>query len=221
MRLAGLYARSRLAGYALAVLALLALASWAAALGLASRPFAVPQVVLIPVLVFAPLAAACVVVTGASSSLGEMERTASHGLRALRFGHLAGLLACAVLALLAALAWGPNHGGWMLARNLLGFAGLALLTARVVGGRMSWTAPFVFVTVAAFVGRAEERGEPGRASPLAELMGLVPAGEYEWWAWPLRPGDDPYSWAVVLALVFVGLSLVCLFGTRDLSGEEQ
>ena len=154
MRLAGLYARSRLAGYALAVLALLAPASWAAALGLVSRPFAVPEVVLVPVLVFAPLAAACVVVAGASSPFGETELTASHGLTALRFGHLAGLLACAALWLLAALAWGPGHGGWMLARNLLGFAGLALLTTRVVGGRLSWTVPFVFVTVAAFMGRA-------------------------------------------------------------------
>ncbi|MDP9475579.1 MAG: hypothetical protein M3R38_07790 [Actinomycetota bacterium] len=221
MRLAGLYAGSRLAGYALAVLALLALVSWAA-LGLLSRPFAVPGVVLVPVLVFAPLAAACVVVAGASSPFGETERTASYGLPALRFVHLAGLLACAVLALLvAALAWGPNHGGWMLARNLLGFAGLALLAARAVGGRLSWTAPFVFVTVAAFMGRAETREKPERDGPLAELMGLIPAGEYEWWAWPLRPGHDPYSWAVVLGLVLVGLWLVCLYGARDLSGEEQ
>ena len=221
MRLAGLYARSRLAGYALAVLALVALVSWAAALGLVSRPFAVPEVALVPVLVFAPLAAACVVVACASSPFGETELTASYGLPALRLGHLAGLLTCAALALLAAVAWGPGHGGWMLARNLLGFAGLALLAARVVGARMSWIVPFAFVTVATFVGRAEAREEPERDGPLAELMGLVPAGEYEWWAWPLRPGDDPYSWAVVLGLVFVGLSLVCLFGARDLSGEEQ
>ena len=219
MRLAGLYARSRLAGYAIAVLALVALASWAAALGLVSRPFAVPEVVLVPVLVFAPLAAACVVVAGAASPFGETEHVVGYPVLALRLGHLAGLLACAALALLAALALGPNHGGWMLARNLLGFAGLALLAARAVGGWMSWTVPFAFVTVAAFMGRAGQ--DPERARPLAELMGLAPAGEYEWWAWPLRPGEDPHSWVVVLGLALVGLSLVCLFGARDLSGEEQ
>jgi hypothetical protein len=159
---------------------------------------------LTPVLILAPLAAACVVGASTHSPFGETERTASRSLPTLRLGHLVGLLAGAEIALcVAALGWGLEHAYWVLARNLAGLAGLGFLASRAFGSRLSWTAPLAFVALIPLVG--------GGSRP----------GEWAWWAWSARPAEDPLSALLAASLLAVGLLSACLLGAREHREEAE
>jgi hypothetical protein len=90
----------------------------------------------------------------------------------------------------------------MLLRNLVGFAGLVLLAARIVGARLSWVPPLAF-------------------DFFAWLTARKPDDTYEPWAWPLQPGTDALSWIVALILLASGFGVVCLTGTREPPGEVE
>lgn len=221
MRTVELFARSRSAFYAVPFLAVVNTIGWAAARLLLSLPYAEPATILIPVLGFLPLAAASIVAVGASSPFGDVELTIARSLSILRLVHLAGLLLIAALALhLAALFWDLSHAWAFLFRNLLGFAGLAFLAARFVGGRLSWAAPFAFLLTSGLTGRAEQ-AEPERYGIIAALTGAVPVGEWERWAWSFRPATDLTSWTIALALLVAGLSVFCLYGVREPAAEIE
>lgn len=208
--LSGLYLRSRLAAYAAGCILGVALCAWGLGswvlsipgVGVKGMPFAYIQV-------FAPALAASVVGSGAYSPFGETERTAARPLPPLRFGHLFGLISCAVLAFtFAALAWkldGDDQSRMVLTfiRNLGGFSGLALLAAWLVGGRLSWVPPLIF-------------------SAYVLMRGMKPDGmEWARWAWPARPATDELSWAISLALLFAGLIFVCVFGPRESEHDSE
>ena len=204
-----LYLRSRLAGWASLVLSLLALASWATTWWtIRRREHDVTDGALIPLLAFATLAAACVVVATARSPFGDAELTAAYPLPPVRLGHLVGLLLFSASTLTAALLCFDLEGAWLahpvlaLLRNLAGFAGLALLAALVVGARLSWVVPLTFDTIAYITAR-------------------LPDDTYARWAWHMQPGRDELSWAISLTLLAVGLLLVILFGTREQTGEAE
>ena len=208
-RLAVLYLRSRLAGWALLLLSLLALSSWATTAWLIRRPeFDVTDGALIPILAFATLAAACVGVATARSPFGDAELTAAYPLSPVRLGHLIGLLLFSTSTLTAALLCFDLEGAWLahpvlaLLRNLAGFAGLALLAALVVGARLSWVVPLTFDTIAYVTAR-------------------LPDDTYASWAWHMQSGRDELSWAISLTLLAVGLLLVIFFGTREQTGEAE
>ena len=85
--------------------------------------------------------AAAVIVTSTASPFGDPER-ATYPLSRLRLTHLlAILLAAATLLGLARL----HHDPLGAIRNLAGFTGLALLTARLVGALLSWITPLAYV----------------------------------------------------------------------------
>ena len=208
-RLAVLYLRSRLVGWALLVLSFLALASWATTWWAIRRPeHDVTDGALIPILAFATLAAACLVVATARSPFGDAELTVAYPLPPLRLGHLAGLLLLSASTLAAALLLFDLEGAWLaypllaLLRNLVGFTGLALLAALVVGARLSWIVPLTF-------------------DALAYLTARLSEDTYAQWAWHLQSGRDELSWVVALALLIAGLSVVCLYGARDPAGEIE
>lgn len=185
-RLAVLYLRSRLIGPALATaLAIAAFAWWG--LGEADS-----ELMIRLLLVTTPLVVACAVVVTARSPFGEAERTASLRLPLVRLGHLAAVLAVAALAL--AIANAAESEPWaagVLARNLAGFAGLALLAARLVGTGASWLLP-LFWGMAALV-----------------------AGSERQWAWPIEAGDDRWATRIALGLLALGLLAVVPAGARD------
>ena len=194
MRLITLYLRARLAGRAVLVLAAVALATWLWALWTGTESI---TVTLLPLTM--PLAAAAIIGTSTGSPFGESERTASRPLALLRAGHLSGLLGVAILALaLAALPWGVADGGWLLVRNLAGFTGLALLTARVLGSGLSWAVPLGYAVLALLAAEAEQR----------------PA-----WAWAARAATDRAAAVIAAALLLAGLALIARFGARDRLGE--
>jgi hypothetical protein len=182
MRLITLYLRSRQAGRAVAVLAAIALTTWLWALWTGAETI---TSALLPLAM--PLAAAAVIGTGAGSPFGESETTASHPLAPPRAGHPAGLLGLAALVLaLAALHWSVADGGWLLVRNLAGFTGLSLLTARALGSGLSWTVPLAYAVL----------------SLVARQSAQLPA-----WAWPARGATDRGAALIAAALLIAGLVL--------------
>lgn len=199
MRLLELYLRSRSAFYGAIYLIGVALLGWMAAnlliiqLSYGEKPY----MILIPVLLFAPLASACIIGTSIRSPFGDVERTSCCPLPILRFLHLAGLLALSSLTLLfASSSWSFLYAELTLMRNLLGFAGLVFLTARVLDSSLSWTIPLAYVS-------------------LVQLTGRNSQGEPFWWAWPLHSVTHMPSAALALTTLIAGLVVVCLSGSQE------
>jgi hypothetical protein len=203
VRLAELYLRSRLAGYVLIALSVVTVAAQLAALWITYRDPTDVERYLVPVMIFAPLIAACVVGVSTHSPFGDVECTAARSLPALRLGHLASLLACGALILvLVSLTWDQDYAARLLVRNLAGLLGLAFIAARLLGSLLSWSLPVVFVSITPFVSH-------GRS------------GEPAWWVWLEQPVADPLSWAIAFALLVSGLGSVCLYGAREVAGETE
>lgn len=198
-----LYLRSRVAGYTLASFAVVAFLEWLGGRLLLMPLWAVPAMSLIPVLLFAPLAAACIVGVGTRSPFGEIERTLSYPLPALRLFHLAGLLACGSLMLsIATIGWDLPYTGLIVTRNVLGLSGLAFITARIVGSGLSWTLPLAYVALVQLAGRDSE-------------------GEWSQWAWPAHPFTDYLSGLLAATLLVVGLLTACFFGPREVLASME
>jgi len=196
MRLAYLYLCSRQAGRTVAVLAAVAVAAW---LWLRWDSASEITVTIVPIVV--PLAAAMMVGASAGAPFGEGEATGGRPLWPLRGGHLLGLVAIAAAALaLAVLRWGVPDGAWTLVRNLAGFTGLALLTARVLGAGLSWVVPLGYAILSFLAPRPGERSSP--------------------WAWPALAATDHMAALIALALLLAGLALVALSGARDAQSES-
>lgn len=201
MRLGWLYLRSRLAGWAIVGFVVIALAGWL----WVARHGHQPRSVLLA-LVTVPLAAACVIGVGTHSPFAELEQTVSRSLALPRLVHLAGLLGAAALILGGvAFAWPPDDAMVIVFRNLVGFAGLAFIGARLLSGLLSWPLAVAFGMVA-FV------------SP-----SVIQAGEEEppRWAWPLWSGEDKPAMIMAVAFLVVGFGLVVLFGARQAPGEAE
>ena len=204
-RLACLYLRSRLAGWSSVTLATLALCAWAGTAWLLSLPHSdVENGSLVPMLTLATLAAACVVGVGASSPFGDIERTVARPLPPLRLLHLGGLLAWAALVLTVALLAFDLEGArpaqplLALLRNLAGLTGLALLSAPLIGARGTWIPPLAFLTFS--------------------TVAVHQIEDPTLWDWPFRDGADRAPGIAVLALLVVGLWLLCSRGAREPSG---
>jgi hypothetical protein len=149
-------------------------------------------------LIVVPPMPAVVIGASARSPFGDVEFTASRSLPALRFGHLAGLLLCGATVLgLAAYDWEVADIGSGLIRNLTGYAGLALLGARVLGSGIAWVAPLSYA--------------------VATLM----VDDVPWWAWPGRLAIDQSSVAIAAALTAIGLLVVSLHGACESPGEFE
>ncbi len=191
MRLAYLYLCSRQAGRTVAVLAAIAAAAW---LWLRWDSTSEITVTIVPIVV--PLAAAMMVGASAGSPFGESEATGGRPLWPLCGGHLLALVAVAAAALaLAVLRWGVPDGAWMLVRNLAGFTGLALLTARVLGAGLSWVVPLGYAILSFLAPQPGEQPSP--------------------WAWPALAATDHMAALIALALLLAGLAVVALSGARD------
>ena len=197
MRLAELYLRSRRAGYACAGVSSVALLAWAVGWAILVQPVVVVKY-LSPVLIFAALLVACLVAASMGSPFGEAETTASFPLSALRLGHLGGMLGWSTLLLLVVtLLWGRPSVAPLFVRDLAGLSGMAFITARLLGARLSWTLPVAFVAIIPLVG--DGSGD----------------SRWAWWAWVDQPTTDPFSWALALALFVVGSWTACSSGARS------
>ncbi|CAN5878558.1 hypothetical protein BH23ACT11_BH23ACT11_19070 [soil metagenome] len=153
-RLFGLYLLSRRANWSLLALTALALATWTYTWVLIYvAEIGVGDWALIPMMIAVAPTMGSIVGVSAHSPFGDLERTVARLLSTLRAGHLGSLILCAALFLIAVLgtfdlrnAW-PEHPLLAFPRNLLGYAGFALLGARLIGARVSWFVPFAMVSL--------------------------------------------------------------------------
>ncbi|CAM5377425.1 hypothetical protein STANM337S_01688 [Streptomyces tanashiensis] len=191
-----LYARSRAVPAALAALAGTAVAAAWAAHWLVSLP-AFDHTARLPVVVFGPLLAAAAIGTGLHTPSDELDRTAVRAWWPRRLAHLLGatVLAVALLALAV-----PGHaeafGAPAAVRNTLGLAGVAAAGAALIGARLSWLPPVLFVGGVYLAAP----GEPGGAA--------------DWWAWVMQPGPQGGSWTVAVAAFTAGAALYAWRGAR-------
>ncbi len=204
MRLAYLYVKSRRTGHAAMALSVVAGLAWVWANAMLRVPtLGGNEQIYIPVLFLTPLVSASAIGVAAYSPFGEAEGTASRSMPTLRLGHLVGLLAAALATLaMAALDWRQEWAELILARNLAGFAGLALMAGTIVGSRLSWVVPLVY-GIAAF------------------RLGAIAPGRFAWWAWPIRPIGDELAAGVAIGLLATGLAAYALLGTRENPGEAE
>lgn len=209
MRLAWLYLRSRLAGRAMRILGIMAPVAWALTWLLVSQtPYGVAHGGLTLLLVFGTLAAACVVGASTRSPFGDTELTTTRPLSPLRLGHLCGLLLWAALTLSTVLlafdldGARPEYPLLVLLRNLAALTGLALLTAWVVGARLSWVPPFV-AAIAYLTLMASDN----------DVLASYANRSYD--------GAHGPALVVSLAALALGLGLVCAHGARESAAESE
>jgi hypothetical protein len=202
MRLAYLYLRSRQVERALISLALLGMAAllWRRL----SDGNPLNNDLMITGL---PVAAAVIIGASTGSPFRDVEDAAQHWLPALRLPHLVGLVLLAAGALgLTTAAWHVSDIQWALVRNMILFAGLALLGARLVGPGLGWLLPVGY----------------GLLAFLATLLAaLQPHHQLQWeksdirWAWSLQAGRDHEAAVVAILAVIIGLGIVVRWGARD------
>lgn len=138
--------------------------------------------------------AAVMVAMTAHSPFGETERATGRWLPCLRLGASLALTGIAIGALQLGVTGASLPGGvLMLARNVIGVAGIGLLASLVTGGLLAWIPAF------GYLGFAEYALNEAWRNP---------------WTWPVRPSADRGAW-ICAALVFaVGLAAVTIRGAR-------
>jgi hypothetical protein len=151
------------------------------------------------VAVLPPAGMAAIIGLSAATPFGPLERSMSFPLAVLRLGHLGGLVLVAALTLGAATLGTPAPLEWVgaVVRNLLGYAGLALLVATLLAPAYSWSLP------------------------VAYAIAVLAFGDERLWAWPLRPATHQPAAALSFALLVAGLGLMALWGPADAAAELE
>ncbi|MFD5471199.1 hypothetical protein [Streptomyces sp. NPDC127105] len=133
-----------------------------------------------------PLALAVIAVGGLGSAMDSLEETAANGFRRAEVSCLVGAVSVAAVLLVAAEAFVSPMGTVLLVlRGLLIWVGLALLSGRVWGWRLSWILPLVTLF------------------PLTywQVDGL---GRFRWWDWTDQPGYSLPCWGIAIGSLLVG-----------------
>lgn len=206
LRLTYLHLRSRQAGRALVLLAVLA------ATTLLWRWFSDGNPLDNDLMITGlPVAAAVIIGASTHSPFRDIEDTAPVHLSALRFPHLFGLLIMAACGMvLATVAWHVSDIGWDLVRNVAIFTGLALIACRIIGSGFAWIAPMGY-GIAAFIATLMWANQPGHQLHWAQ-SGVR-------WAWTLHAGSEHEAAMVAGVVLAAGLALVICQGVSDSAGE--
>jgi hypothetical protein len=204
VRLLWLHMRSRRVPAALIALLAVAAALWAA---LAYHWWygSGPAAEEIPTLLEG--CAAAIIGVTAHGPFGEPERATGRWLPVLRPVLILALCGAAVgfLAISAAISYAPKaqvdlyDGMLPVARNLLGFTGIALLLSLVTGGLLSWIGPLAYVAICQFAAIANY------SEPLT---------------WASRPPADRGGWIAALVTFAVGLVAFTIRGPRTRPSGE-
>ena len=138
--------------------------------------------------------AAVVIATATHSPFGEAERATGRWLPYLRLGAALALTGIAIGALQLGVTGASLPGGILvLARNVIGMAGIGLLASLVTGGLLAWVPPLGYLAFAQYALNEAWR------SP---------------WTWPVRPPADRDAW-ICAGLVFAaGLAAITVRGAR-------
>jgi hypothetical protein len=145
--------------------------------------------------------AAAIIVVTSHSPFGEPERATGRWLPFLRLGVVLALCGAAIglIAAGAAVGYDPKTGVYLadgilpVARNILGFTGVGLLFALVVGGLLAWVGPLVYLAICQFA--------------------LI-ARYTEPYTWASRPPADRGGWISAMVVFAVGLAAFTIRGPR-------
>jgi hypothetical protein len=149
--------------------------------------------VLFPLIV--ETAAASVIAVALRSPFGEPERAAGRWLPFLRLGTILGLSGAGYAALAAGTIGGHMAAGSLsIGVNLAGLTGVALLTAAVTGGSLSWTGPLAYLVLSMYAVQENWR------TP---------------WMWPARPPGDRGAAACAVLVFAAGTAVAAVRGARD------
>lgn len=192
-----LHARARHVFEALAGSVVAALVTWLVATALLQSESSDGPIDRLPIVVGGPLVAAAAVSAGLGGADEELERTTPARWPLLRLAHVV-VMACVVsVALILIGLWEPRtYGAFELARNTVGFMGLACVGAAVMSAKLCWTLPFGYAVVVYAVA----------ASSLEKSTW--------WWTWPLQLSDVAQSFGAALAVFAVGSGCFMMFGGR-------
>jgi hypothetical protein len=145
--------------------------------------------------------AAAIIGVTTHSPFGEPERATGRWLPFLRPALILALCGAAIgfLAAGAAVAYDPQAGVGLIggilpvARNLLGFTGVALLVSIAIGGLLSWIGPLAYVLICQCAAIANY------SEPLT---------------WASRPPADRGGWIAALVVFAAGLAVFTIRGPR-------
>lgn len=195
-----LLARARRTTSAILIIIMLGLLEWI--LGSASVKLSHDNSLSVPWAVIIPIAAATVVGTASRSAVTQLELGTTRSLHTLRAAHLALILAVTIAATaLGSAGLAGDISAPAAIRNLLGFTGLALLAAALLGANLAWTAPV--------------------ALGLAALTAGAAGGKPYAWAWPIHYNNDSAA-ALTAAFLFILGALALVYrGAREPAAEHQ
>lgn len=146
----------------------------------------------LPMILEAGVAVAIVVTT--HSPFGEAERATGRWLPCLRLGTVLALTGLGIAALQLAVTGTSLAGGILqMSRNVIGIAGIGLLSSLVTGGLLAWILPLGYIAFAEYA--------------------LLQAWNNPW-TWPVRPPADRGAWICACLVYAVGLLAFALHGAR-------
>lgn len=169
-------------------------------LGAASLKLSHDNSLSIPWTVITPAIAATVIGASTRSVMGRLEQRTVRSLAGLRATHLTAMLLIAVIVTtVSSTALAGDISAPAALRNLIGFTGLALISATILGGNLAWPLP---------IGVA-----------LATLTAGASQGRPRTWAWPIHHNQDASALLVATLLLVLGGALVISYGTREPLGD--
>jgi hypothetical protein len=138
--------------------------------------------------------AAAVISVTTHGTFGEVERATGRWLPLLRLLAAIGMCGLAILALQSGVAGESlNEGILVLARNVIGFAGLGLACSLVTGGLLAWVLPLGYMAFCQYA--------------------LIEAWSAPW-IWSARPPSDRGGWIAATTVLAVALLAYTLRGPR-------
>lgn len=144
--------------------------------------------------------AAAVIAVTTHGPFGEVERATGRWLTAMRLLTAVGMCGLAILALqLGVVGESLNDGILVLARNVIGFAGLGLACSLVTGGLLAWVLPLGYMAFCQYA--------------LIEAWGTP-------WTWPARPPADRGGWIAATTVLALALLAYTLRGPRTRSADD-
>jgi hypothetical protein len=134
------------------------------------------------------------------SPFGEPERATGRWLPYLRLGTALAMTGLAIGVLQLTVTGSSLNGGVLvLARNVIGIAGIGLLSSLFTGGLLAWILPMGYVAFAEYA--------------LLEFWTSP-------WTWPVRPPDDRGAWLCACLAYAAGLAAFTLHGPRTRLADD-
>lgn len=192
-----LHARARAAPSTAAGVAIAGLSAWISATWLVHREFSAGAADRVPVAVGAPLVAVVLVSIGLSGTDEEMEGSTAARWWRIRAIHVLAAAAVAGSALGLGGLWEPQtYGAFELARNTVGYLGIVLVSAVLLGAGLAWVPVFGYVTTM-YLASAQSQND-----------------DIALWAWPVQQASvTNASWVAAAAGAF-GLVVYSAWGSR-------